>query len=119
MDEGDALGMEIEAVGGTAIEGVANDRSIEPVGMGGMKTKLMGATRLGIEIDVGTAILGLANHTIMGHGLLARNVVNKLTGTIEIVGSKRKGDGSLGGKSGALKYRLIALADGALLKLTL
>lgn len=53
MTELQCLGMEVEAVGGTAIERVAHDGAVQTVGMGSVDTELVGAACLGVEGDAG------------------------------------------------------------------
>ena len=48
MIESDALGMEVETVGGRTVKGVALDGSVESIGMSTMHTQLVGATGLGL-----------------------------------------------------------------------
>ena len=47
MAEGDLCGMEKEAAGSCAIEGIANDGGMKPFGMGTVDAQLMGAPRDG------------------------------------------------------------------------
>ena len=51
--------MQIEPFGRLSVEGIAHDGAVQAIGMGGMDTELVGATRLGPEGDTGTVVDGL------------------------------------------------------------
>ena len=83
VDEGEALGVEVEAVGGYAVEGVAQDGCAEAVGVGSVYTELVGAPCLGEEEDT-----VCVEHLVVGDGAFAVLKVDDLAGTVEGIGQK-------------------------------
>ena len=95
VDECEALGVEVEAVGGCAVEGVAQDGGAEAVGVGCVYTELMGAPCLGEEEDT-----VCVEHLVVGDGVFAMLTVDDLAGTVEGIGQEWQGDGAFGGQAG-------------------
>ena len=91
MDEFYLFGVEIETVSTGAVEDVALDGTPETVGMSTVDAELVGATGLGIELHA--VVVG---ENIMGDGGLAHAIVDHLTGSIEWIARKGKGDGASG-----------------------
>ena len=54
MAELQAFGMEVQAVGGLSVEGVAHDGAVQAFGMGGVYTELVGTAGFGVEGNSGS-----------------------------------------------------------------
>ena len=96
MFEGNLLGMEMQS--GSllvAVERIAQDGRIQALLMGTMHAQLVGSARLGIEGDAEMGAVDALQDFILRDGLLALLVIYYLAGAVQIIGQKRKGDGSL------------------------
>ena len=56
MPELQAFGMEVHAVGGLSVEGIAQDGAVHAVRMGGVDAELVGTAALGIVGHAGTGV---------------------------------------------------------------
>ena len=82
MRESYFCGMEIEPVGRSAIETIANYGRIEPVWVRRMHTQLMGTTCLRKEIYENQSVRTALTNTIPGDRRLAVRMVYHLTRTV-------------------------------------
>lgn len=57
MGEFNVFGVQVEAVGSSTVERVADDGGIEAITVGAVHTQLVGASRLGIQRYEGRAML--------------------------------------------------------------
>ncbi len=80
MAESDAFGMEIEAVGGGAVEDVAPNGTAETFGMGTVDAQLMCATCLREQLDAAVPFI-----YIMCNGGFTKAVIDHLAGRVERV----------------------------------
>ena len=78
MTELQAFGMEIHAVGGLSVEGIAQDGAVHAVRMGGVDAELVGTAALGIVGHAGTEVFlvfyreGLGTqYLVTGDGILS------------------------------------------------
>lgn len=87
MHEADVLGMEEKAGGGCAVEVIAYDGAMQSIGMGGMYTQLVGATRKRVKGDARGGF-GALKHFVACDGGLAMFVIDKLVGAVEQIHAK-------------------------------
>ena len=114
MDEFQTVGMQVEAVGGLAVELVAADGASQAVGMGTVHAQLVGASGLRIE---GYAVV--ANYLIVGCGGLAALIVNHLSRAVDGVAEQGQLYAAFFRCGGSVEQGDVALADSVVGKLLL
>ena len=91
--ERQVLGMQVQAVGLLAVEGVAEDGAVEALAVGTVHAQLVGASRERGECQARVGAFG-GKHLIEGYGLLAARRVDHLAGAVERVGAQGEADPS-------------------------
>ena len=91
MAELQPFGMEVQAVGGLSVEGVAYDGAVQAFRVGGVYTKLVGSAGLGIESHAGSIVYCI-HYFIACNCRLAVFVTDHLQGTVVEVGTEGQTD---------------------------
>ena len=94
--------MEVHAVGGLSVEGIAQDRAVHAVRMGGVDAELVGTTAFGIVGHAGTEVFlpfyreGLGTqYLITGDGILPVLEIDHLQGAVVVVRTEGQTDVAL------------------------
>ena len=95
MNKSDPAGMQMQTVGGMAIECVAPDGTVQTIGMGTMEAKLMGAAGEGMKLYACPALGICAHHFVFGDGGFSMYVVDDLAWTVCGVRTQRQTDDSM------------------------
>ena len=89
MPESEALGVQIEAVPGIAVERIAHDGAGKSFGVGTMQAKLVRTSRVGLQLqaaDGATFELLRAHHLVLSDSGFSGSEIHHLARTVEQVG---------------------------------
>ena len=84
MRKGDGMGLKTEtAIGGMTIELIADDRTVEPIGVGAVQSQLMGTLGVGCQVD-----MYAVGCFVMGDGFFSMDFIHHLPGTVFWIGTE-------------------------------
>ena len=89
MEERYFCSMQMQAVGGMAIEGVAQDGTVESLQMGAMHPQLVRTPREGMQPHDGSAMVILPDDFVFRHRPFAMFEVHHLSGTVIEIWAQR------------------------------
>ena len=99
MTELQAFGMEVHAVGGLSVEGIAQNGAVHAVRMGGVDAELVGTAAFGIVGHAGTEVFlafyreGLGTqYLVPGDGILSVLEIDQLQGAVVVVRTEGQTD---------------------------